>query len=288
MKDDSHKHEVSEKHSAKDTSNDSSNDSAKKIVLDSLNSKDNKNVIEQRKDNAEANKTIKSLFGQVAIDFSPEAHKAQQEAAAEAKPESENVKPTIVSNMKNLAGVMDKETIEAVRRNEENKAGFEDTIQDSLPYSWAKSRNWSIGPAQMQPKHIEDLKTDARYADELKDANPYSEEGSDKLIAAYFDREAERFNNGEYGAGKSGRPRDNSPKEAERFEALQRRWDEAKNNCNPEEMRKILIETYNSGNGSKQVAEVESIRTGEATQTASVAKERKSIVAPQTEGQVAA
>jgi len=53
MKDDSHKHEVSEKHSAKDTSNDSSNDSAKKIVLDGLNSKDNKKVMEHRKDIAE-------------------------------------------------------------------------------------------------------------------------------------------------------------------------------------------------------------------------------------------
>ncbi|MDQ5935303.1 MAG: hypothetical protein QG574_2609, partial [Cyanobacteriota bacterium erpe_2018_sw_21hr_WHONDRS-SW48-000092_B_bin.40] len=53
--------------------------------------------------------------------------------------------------------------------------------------------------------------------------------------------------------------------------------------------RKILIETYNSGNGSTQVAEVEAIRTGgETTQTASVSREPKSIVAQLTEGRVAA
>jgi len=259
---DNHRHEVSEKKTQKDESD----DSAKKMVTDGQNNKDNQKVIEHKKNNPEANKAVKNLFGDVSIDFNS---KAPLEGAAEAElTDTSDNKTQPLANMKNLAGVMDQETIAAVRRNEEKKAGFEDTIQDNLPYSWAQSRNWSIGPAQMQTKHIDELKADPRYAEQLKDADPYTAEGSDKLIAAYLDRESERLNNGEYAAGKTGRPRGDESKEGQRFEALQQRWNEAKNGCNPDEMRKILIETYNSGNGSTQVAEVEAIRTGGEATTA--------------------
>lgn len=280
---DNHKLEVTEKKAH----NDESDDSAKKIVTDGQNNKDNQKVIDQKKNNSEANMAVKNLFGEVSIDFNA---KAPLEGAAEARlSDTSDNKTQPIANMKNLAGVMDQETIAAVRRNEEKKAGFEDTIQDNLPYSWAQSRNWSIGPAQMQTKHIDELKADPRYAEQLKDADPYTVEGSDRLIAAYLDREAERLNNGEYAAGKTGRPRGDESKEGQRFETLQQRWNEAKNGCNPDEMRKILIETYNSGNGSTQVAEVEAIRTsGEVVQTASVAKEPKSILVPQTDGRMAA
>lgn len=280
---DNHKLEVTEKKAH----NDESDDSAKKIVTDGQNNKDNQKVIDQKKNNSEANMAVKNLFGEVSIDFNA---KAPLEGAAEARlSDTSDNKTQPIANMKNLAGVMDQETIAAVRRNEEKKAGFEDTIQDNLPYSWAQSRNWSIGPAQMQTKHIDELKADPRYAEQLKDADPYTVEGSDRLIAAYLDREAERLNNGEYAAGKTGRPRGDESKEGQRFETLQLRWNEAKNGCNPDEMRKILIETYNSGNGSTQVAEVEAIRTsGEVVQTASVAKEPKSILVPQTDGRMAA
>jgi len=369
---DNHKHEVSEKKAH----NDESYDSAKKIVTDGQNSKDNQKVIEQKKNNPEANKAVKNLFGEVSIDAKPAAQirtpeeikkindlakdisdsalminpKTEkdelQKRMSELNPDerkavfdtvnqkygdneqvsdetkakhrelygpdatiyrdhsttlalelletSENKEPRHpIENMKSLAGVMDQETITAVRRNEEKKAGYDDTLLDHFHYSIAQYFNWSIGPAQMQTKHIDQLKADPRYAEQLKDADPYTRKGADQLVAAYFAREAERLNNGEYAAGKTGRPRDDEPKDGRRFEALQQRWNEAKNACNPDEMRKILVETYNSGNGSRQVAEVESIRTGysrDPQQTASLSArlEPASLIIPPLDSKAAA
>ena len=207
---------------------------------------------------------------------------------------SENKEPRHpIENMKSLAGIMDQETITAVRRNEEKKAGYDDALLDHCPYLLAQWWNLSIGPAQMQTRHIDGLKADPRYAEQLKDADPYIRVGSDLLIAAYFAREADRLNNGEYAAGKTGRPRDDEPKDGRRFEALQQRWNEAKNACNPDEMRKILVETYNSGNGSRQVAQVESIRTGHSSdqqQTSSQSKrpDPTSLIIPPLDSKVAA
>ncbi len=166
-----------------------------------------------------------------------------------------------VEGVKNLDGIMDIETIHAVRGNEENLRDYKDWYQDNITsYEEAVKKNYSIGPGQIQAKQIEELKNDERYAEMLKDADPYSYEGANKLMVAYFDREAARFNDGAYSEGREPRPRDSNPKDAKRFEDLQKRWDAAKSSGDNEAMRKLLIESYNSGDGSRHVARVEAVR----------------------------
>ncbi len=168
--------------------------------------------------------------------------------------------------------IMNPETIAATMKNEvcqrRTIIGIDlDSIKDRIAEH--VGGDFDIGPAKMSARQIKELKRDTRYNHNLTNIDNLSEDGAKKLIDAYYRREMDRFNNGDYRASNPNKFNEDRPRDVNRkiirgnFNFAQELWDRAKVEHDIDTMRKILIESYNAGKRTDQIVEVECIRTGD-------------------------
>jgi hypothetical protein len=149
------------------------------------------------------------------------------------------------SNGRPLSDYIDAEQLAAIQRNEAVKRGVHDDLGVGQTH----------GPAQMSDANVKQLRE--LYPEQLKDADPNTVEGAQKFVAAFNAHEVDQFNNGYY--GKEAQDMANSPEKREKFERIQKEWDEAVARDDKDATRKLLTDRYNGGN-PKQIQEVEAQR----------------------------
>lgn len=165
-----------------------------------------------------------------------------------------------------LSKVLDRNDLAAVQSNEvHNDFDFSDRIEDLVYRAWPLGypdflySRMSVGPAQMQLKQIDELKT--LYPAQLANVNPLSAGDAQKLIAAYMSREAERFDKNEYAPSAQGNPRLNeTPAIQRKFASLQQQWNTARGKSDSNSLKRILFVSYNAGLGEEQANKVEATR----------------------------
>jgi len=212
-----------------------------------------------------------------------ESSNSQFMMAAAAPPQAREQKhastPFAANRNHTYEQVMNQATIIATMKNEEAQRrpvmhiwGNHVVIDiDGMKDKWAEhvGGDFDVGPAKMSAKQIRELKNNPRYNNNLKNIDNLSEDGAKKLIDAYFRREMDRFNNGDYRVNNpakfnADRPRDINKKIIRgNFNFAQELWDKARAEGDTDTMRKVLIESYNAGKHTVQIKEVERIRTGD-------------------------
>ncbi|MCC7531369.1 MAG: hypothetical protein IT342_22895 [Candidatus Melainabacteria bacterium] len=222
------------------------------LVLSSLKSHDADSL-------KQINESYRQQYGHDMLDdlkenVSPDAHRRAQEILKGEK-DPGYLSPTKADSEKALNSFKDKdgqplsdyidaEQLAAIQRNEAMKRGIEDDL--GLGTS---------DPAQFQIETRTDLLK--AYPNELKGVDINTVEGAQMYVAAKMAFEVEKFNSNWYGeeAKNPNCPADRR----EKFERIQKEWNDAVAKGDKEATRKLLAERYNPGN-PKQESEVEAQR----------------------------